>query len=80
MERTFSTWRGTTRGTEIEARAPAPRRVLVIATPGRKDAATDLAGRLPFRPSAWARSTPLLDDRFLELFKGMRCRFDPKRR
>ncbi|MDF2698297.1 MAG: homogentisate 1,2-dioxygenase [Labilithrix sp.] len=34
---------------------------------------------LPFRPSAWARSTPLLDDKFLALFKGMRCRFDPER-
>lgn len=34
---------------------------------------------LPFRPTAWARDTPLLDKGFLALFEGMRSRFDPKR-
>jgi homogentisate 1,2-dioxygenase len=33
----------------------------------------------PFRPTAWARDTPLLDKDFLALFEGMRCRFDPHR-
>jgi len=34
---------------------------------------------LPFRSTAWARETPLVDAKFLELFEGMRSRFDPKR-
>jgi homogentisate 1,2-dioxygenase len=32
---------------------------------------------LPFRPTAWARETPLRDAAFLGLFEGMRSRFDP---
>lgn len=35
---------------------------------------------LPFRPTAWARSTPLIDRTFLAHFEDMRCRFDPNRR
>jgi homogentisate 1,2-dioxygenase len=35
---------------------------------------------LPFRTTAWARETPLVDERFHELFEGMKCRFDPKAR
>jgi homogentisate 1,2-dioxygenase len=34
---------------------------------------------LPFRPTAWARSTPLVDKGFLAHFDGMRRRFDPSR-
>ena len=34
---------------------------------------------LPFRETAWARETPLLDPTFLPMFEGMRSRFDPKR-
>jgi hypothetical protein len=30
---------------------------------------------LPFRPTAWARTTPLLDRGFLEHFEHMRKRF-----
>jgi homogentisate 1,2-dioxygenase len=33
----------------------------------------------PFRSTAWARETPLVDSRFLDLFAGMRRRFDPTR-
>jgi homogentisate 1,2-dioxygenase len=32
---------------------------------------------LPFRETAWARETPLVDAGFLDLFTGMRKRFDP---
>jgi homogentisate 1,2-dioxygenase len=32
---------------------------------------------LPFRSTAWARETPLLDADFPKLFEGMRSRFDP---
>lgn len=32
---------------------------------------------LPFRTSAWARETPLVDRQFLSLFEGMRSRFVP---
>lgn len=35
---------------------------------------------LPFRSTAWARETPLVDADFLRLFQGMRQRFDPSRR
>ena len=35
---------------------------------------------LPFRPTTWARETPLLDRGFLSLFEGMRSRFDPTAR
>jgi homogentisate 1,2-dioxygenase len=34
---------------------------------------------LPFRSTAWARTTPLVDPQFLDLFTGMRRRFDPDR-
>ncbi|HLK41585.1 MAG TPA: iron-containing alcohol dehydrogenase [Polyangiaceae bacterium] len=34
---------------------------------------------LPFRTTAWARETPLVDASFLGLFEGMRSRFDPAR-
>jgi homogentisate 1,2-dioxygenase len=34
----------------------------------------------PFRSTAWARETPLVDPQFLALFKGMRRRFDPTRK
>ncbi|CAN5898301.1 hypothetical protein BH11MYX4_BH11MYX4_36890 [soil metagenome] len=34
---------------------------------------------LPFRSSAWARETPLVDADFLKMFEGMRSRFDPTR-
>ncbi len=34
---------------------------------------------LPFRRTAWARETPLVDKTFPSLFQGMRCRFDPNR-
>ncbi|HEY8041755.1 MAG TPA: iron-containing alcohol dehydrogenase [Polyangiaceae bacterium] len=34
---------------------------------------------MPFRATAWARETPLVDGAFLALFEGMRSRFDPKR-
>jgi homogentisate 1,2-dioxygenase len=34
---------------------------------------------LPFRSTAWARETPLVDPEFLELFKGAARRFDPSR-
>ncbi len=33
---------------------------------------------LPFRSTAWARSTPLLDTKFHELFVGMKSRFHPE--
>ena len=32
---------------------------------------------LPFRTTAWARETPLLDAGFADLAAGMRPRFDP---
>ena len=32
---------------------------------------------LPFRSTAWARETPLIDLEFLAQFEGMRSRFDP---
>jgi homogentisate 1,2-dioxygenase len=35
---------------------------------------------LPFRATAWASRTPLVDDAFLELFAGLGTRFDPNRR
>jgi homogentisate 1,2-dioxygenase len=35
---------------------------------------------LPFRLSAWAAATPLVDGSFLALFEGARSYFDPKRR
>lgn len=35
---------------------------------------------LPFRTTAWARDTELLDPAFLSAFEGMRPRFDPKKR
>ena len=34
---------------------------------------------LPFRPTAWAKGTPLVDRDFLALFEGLRPRFDPSR-
>jgi hypothetical protein len=34
---------------------------------------------LPFRSTAWARETPLVDRQFLDQFAGMRRRFDPSR-
>jgi homogentisate 1,2-dioxygenase len=34
---------------------------------------------LPFRSTAWARETPLVDGDFLRLFEGTRTWFDPKR-
>jgi homogentisate 1,2-dioxygenase len=34
---------------------------------------------LPFRSTAWARETPLVDRAFPELFKGAKARFDPTR-
>lgn len=34
---------------------------------------------LPFRLSAWAKGTPLVDRDFLALFEGLRPRFDPGR-
>ena len=34
---------------------------------------------LPFRATAWAKETPLVDDTFLAHFAGMKSRFDPKR-
>jgi homogentisate 1,2-dioxygenase len=34
---------------------------------------------LPFRLSAWAKGSPLVDPGFLALFEGMRSRFDPNR-
>jgi homogentisate 1,2-dioxygenase len=34
---------------------------------------------MPFRLSAWATSTPLVDAGFLALFTGMKSRFDPSR-
>jgi homogentisate 1,2-dioxygenase len=34
---------------------------------------------LPFRLSAWAKSSPLLDRGFGKLFEGMRSRFDPSK-
>jgi len=34
---------------------------------------------LPFRSTAWAAQTPLVDGKFHELFDNMRYRFDPKR-
>ncbi len=34
---------------------------------------------MPFRTTAWARETPLLDSGFLALFAGMKRRFDPTR-
>jgi homogentisate 1,2-dioxygenase len=34
----------------------------------------------PFRATAWAESTPLVDDRFLALFEGLGSFFDPKRK
>jgi homogentisate 1,2-dioxygenase len=34
---------------------------------------------LPFRTTAWARDTELLDATFLSAFEGMKKRFDPKR-
>ena len=34
---------------------------------------------LPFRGTAWSKETPLVDRQFLELFGGMRSRFDPTR-
>jgi homogentisate 1,2-dioxygenase len=33
---------------------------------------------LPFRATAWARATPLVDAGFLALFEGVGSRFDPK--
>lgn len=35
---------------------------------------------LPFRTTAWARETPLVDAGFHALFEGMKHRFDPKAR
>ena len=35
---------------------------------------------MPFRPTAWARGAPTLDEAFLAEFEGMPKRFDPKRR
>lgn len=35
---------------------------------------------MPFRPTAWAMRTELIDPTFLELFEGMRSRFHPDRR
>jgi homogentisate 1,2-dioxygenase len=35
---------------------------------------------MPFRATAWAKETPLVDDGFLACFAGMRSRFDPTRR
>jgi homogentisate 1,2-dioxygenase len=35
---------------------------------------------LPFRTTAWARETPLVDAEFGKLFEGMRRRFDPQSR
>jgi hypothetical protein len=34
---------------------------------------------LPFRSTAWARETPLVDGDFLRLFEGAKTWFDPKR-
>jgi homogentisate 1,2-dioxygenase len=34
---------------------------------------------LQFRPTAWAKSSPLVDRTFAALFEGMRSRFDPSR-
>jgi homogentisate 1,2-dioxygenase len=34
---------------------------------------------LPFRTTAWARETPLVDAAFHEIFADMKVRFDPKR-
>ncbi len=34
---------------------------------------------LPFRTSAWAKGSHLVDDTFSKLFEGMRSRFDPRR-
>jgi len=34
---------------------------------------------MPFRATAWARETPLVDEGFLAGFAGMRSRFDPTR-
>jgi hypothetical protein len=33
---------------------------------------------LPFRTTAWARETPLVDAAFAALFTGMRSRFAPR--
>ena len=35
---------------------------------------------LHFRLSAWAKSTPLVDQGFGKLFEGMKPRFDPTKR
>jgi homogentisate 1,2-dioxygenase len=35
---------------------------------------------MPFRTTAWARETPLVDATFLALFEGMKSRFDPDTR
>ncbi len=35
---------------------------------------------LPFRLTQWARETPLFDGKFLDLFRGMKSRFNPKRK
>ena len=34
---------------------------------------------LPFRSTAWAKSSPLVDRGFAKQFEGMRSRFDPSR-
>jgi homogentisate 1,2-dioxygenase len=34
---------------------------------------------MPFRATAWAKETPLVDEGFLAHFAGMRSRFDPTR-
>jgi homogentisate 1,2-dioxygenase len=34
---------------------------------------------MPFRTTAWARETPLVDEGFLAHFAGMKSRFDPTR-
>ena len=64
----------------IEQRRRVQRRIGAPAQPNRipdESLWVMFESALPLQLTAWARETPLVDAGFLQIFEGMRHRFDP---